>query len=69
MLRGCKHYFSMYGLLLFTINALLAKHFCRTAHYGRDHLTVLDRCMLLRCHNDPHRRQIYQKTISKGDHL
>jgi hypothetical protein len=65
MLRGCKHYFSMFGILLFTINATLAKLFCRWLRYSLDrvaHATLLEATLQ---RSDPHRRQIYQQTFPK----
>jgi hypothetical protein len=56
----------MFGILLFTINALLAKLLYRCQQYRLSRFVTMGRCIITQLQNDHHQRQIYHKTTYKG---
>lgn len=41
MIKGCKHYFSMFGMMIFTINRALGNFFNRICEQIKKHIDVL----------------------------
>jgi len=40
MIKGCKHYFSMFGMLIFTINAILNKFLNKICEQNRKSIPI-----------------------------
>ena len=40
MIKGCKHYFSMFGMMIFTINSALSKLYNRICEQNRKYIKV-----------------------------
>ncbi len=60
MIKGCKHYFSMFGMMIFTINRALGNFFNRICEQIRKHIDVLTKIIHTQLEQNFKKNQTYQ---------
>ncbi len=63
MIKGCKNYFSMFGILLYVVNVLIGKFFAAIFAHMKDQFAFLYMIFTLSEKNSVNQNQIYQKHI------
>jgi hypothetical protein len=60
MIKGCKHYFSMFGMMIFTINRALSSFFNRIYEQIKKHIDVLAKIIHTQLEQNFKKNQTYQ---------
>ncbi len=61
MIKGCKHYFSMFGILLYVVNVQIQKFFASIFSYEKDQYTLNQKIFVQIEKKSVNQNQIYQK--------
>ncbi len=60
MLKGCKHYFTMFGILLFSINLEINKFLSRISEQTKKSIFAKEHLNTLEIQNSINKQQTYQ---------
>ncbi len=60
MLKGCKHYFTLYGIMLFALNATLQRLLSQIAAQQRKSIPVTVKVNRIQLHENPPKNQTYE---------